>query len=51
VPVILMGRGIRPGTYRTEASPADIAPTLAVLLGIAPPNGSIGRCLHEALSP
>src|SRR5450432_1447370 len=34
VPVILMGSGIRPGKYLGPATPADIAPTLAVLCGI-----------------
>ncbi|MGQ9895965.1 MAG: alkaline phosphatase family protein [Acidobacteriota bacterium] len=50
VPVILMGRSIRSGTYWVEASPADIAPTLAALLGVTPPSGTVGRPLHEALS-
>jgi hypothetical protein len=50
VPVILTGRGIRPGTYWVEASPSDIAPTLAALLGVTPPNGTVGRPLPEALS-
>ncbi len=49
VPVILMGRGIRPGTYWAEASPSDIAPTLAALLGVTPPNGTVGHPLPEAL--
>jgi predicted AlkP superfamily pyrophosphatase or phosphodiesterase len=34
VPVILMGWGIRAGKYFAPATPADIAPTLAVLCGI-----------------
>ncbi|OYT73529.1 MAG: alkaline phosphatase family protein [Chloracidobacterium sp. CP2_5A] len=49
VPVLLMGRGVAAGTYLTQASPADIAPTLAVLLGIAAPSGAVGRPLDEAL--
>ena len=48
VPLLLMGSGIRPGQYLTRASPADIAPTLALLAGVtlARPDG---RVLAEAL--
>lgn len=48
VPVLLMGFGIRPGEYFQAITPADIAPTLAVLCGItlAPRDG---RILAEAL--
>ena len=49
VPVILVGEGIRKGTYATEASPIDIAPTLSALLGIEFPSGRDGRVLVEAL--
>ena len=38
VPVALMGFGIRPGQYLTSASPADLAPTLALLAGIILPR-------------
>lgn len=34
VPVIFAGAGIRPGRYLVPATPADIAPTLAHLVGI-----------------
>ncbi|HCV42989.1 MAG TPA: hypothetical protein DGH68_05860 [Bacteroidetes bacterium] len=49
VPLILMGEGIRAGTYATEASPADIGPTLSALLGVEFPAGCEGRVLVEAL--
>lgn len=49
VPVIFVGDGIRRGAYATEASPADIAPTLSALLGIEFPAGREGRVLVEAL--
>ena len=49
VPVILMGRGIRPGKYHRAAVPADIAPTLSFLLGIKEPDRSQARVLREAL--
>ena len=48
VPVILLGPGIQPGQYLQDATPADIAPTLAFLTGVtmAQPDG---RVLVEAL--
>jgi hypothetical protein len=49
VPVIFMGFGIKPGVYNQEIKPNDIAPTLATLLNIETPSGSIGRCLIEIL--
>ncbi len=49
VPVILMGFGISPGEYFSAITPADIAPTLALLCGItlAPRDG---RILAEAIA-
>ena len=49
VPILLAGPGIRPGTYGRPVAPRDIAPTLSVLLGIAPPSASTGEVLREAL--
>ncbi len=49
VPVIFMGPGIKPGVYNGQIKPNDIAPTLATLLGVETPSGSIGRCLSEIL--
>jgi predicted AlkP superfamily pyrophosphatase or phosphodiesterase len=48
VPIILFGRGIRPGRYAQPVTPADIAPTLAALCGITMPRAE-GRPLHAAL--
>jgi predicted AlkP superfamily pyrophosphatase or phosphodiesterase len=48
VPILLYGRGVRKGEYRQPASPADIAPTLAALGGVALPQAE-GRVLNEAL--
>jgi Type I phosphodiesterase / nucleotide pyrophosphatase len=45
VPVIFLGRGIRPGRYDENIRTADIAPTLAALLGVNTPSGSVGRVL------
>ena len=47
VPLIIMGRDFQPGRYPQAATPADIAPTLAQVLQIKPPNCSIGRILSE----
>jgi phosphoglycerol transferase MdoB-like AlkP superfamily enzyme len=50
VPLLLMGPGIRAGSYLGSVSPADIAPTLAHLTGITLPRVD-GRVLAEALEP
>jgi arylsulfatase A-like enzyme len=49
VPMFFMGEGIRAGEYPEAATPADIAPTLAALSGIAMPQAE-GRVLHSALA-
>jgi predicted AlkP superfamily pyrophosphatase or phosphodiesterase len=49
VPLIIMGGGVAPGRYRVPASPADIAPTLALMLGVQSPSSATGRVLTEAL--
>jgi predicted AlkP superfamily pyrophosphatase or phosphodiesterase len=49
VPLIIMGPGFSPGTYKQPAAPADIAPTLARMLGIKPPRCSVGRILSEVM--
>lgn len=46
VPLLWLGPGIRPGAYQGGASPADIAPTIYVLLGIAD-TVTAGRVLSE----
>src|SRR5271157_806906 len=51
VPLAFYGLPFQPGTYRTGAEPADLAPTLASLMGINAPTHSVGRVLTEALSP
>ncbi len=47
VPVMFMGPGINPGIYDHPIAVADIAPTLATMLEIEMPSGSIGRVLTE----
>jgi type I phosphodiesterase/nucleotide pyrophosphatase len=48
VPLILLGGAIKAGHYSQNASPADIAPTLASLAGVSLPRAE-GRVLREAL--
>ena len=47
VPVIFMGPGIHAGWFDENITVNDIAPTLATLLGIETPSGSVGRVLRE----
>ena len=49
VPVIFLGAGIRPGLYHAPIAVNDIAPTLATMLEIETPSGSVGRVLTEIL--
>jgi predicted AlkP superfamily pyrophosphatase or phosphodiesterase len=50
VPVVLYGAGIRPGRHDRAATPADIAPTLAALVGLTLPRAE-GAPLREAIAP
>ena len=50
VPLLLLGAGVRPGAYEGTATPADIAPTLARICGVAMPAAT-GRSLEEAIAP
>jgi predicted AlkP superfamily pyrophosphatase or phosphodiesterase len=50
VPLILMGSAIKPGRYHAAAAVNDIAPTVATLLDVEIPAGSMGRVLTEALA-
>lgn len=49
VPVIFFGAGIRAGQYQGAIGVVDIAPTLAALLEVETPSGSVGRVLTEIL--
>jgi len=49
VPVIFMGAAVRPGQYHEAAAVNDIAPTLATILEVETPSGSVGRVLTEIL--
>ena len=50
VPLIIMGPNIVPGRYSQDASPADIAPTLAAVLGAEAPSNAVGRILIEGIT-
>lgn len=47
VPVIFMGAGVKPGRYYQRIAVNDIAPTLAAMLDVEEPSGSMGRILSE----
>ena len=49
LPLVFMGPGIRPGRYNENVAMNDIAPTLATILEIETPSGSVGRVLDEML--
>lgn len=49
IPLLWMGWGIKPGRLNRETYMTDIAPTLAALLHIQMPNGSIGKVIPEVL--
>jgi len=48
VPIIFYGAGIRPGAYNDEATPADVAATLASIVGVRLPSPD-GHVLKSAL--
>jgi len=50
VPLVLAGAGLRPGTQVADARLADVAPTIAALLGVPAPTHAMGRTLVEALA-
>jgi predicted AlkP superfamily pyrophosphatase or phosphodiesterase len=51
VPLAFYGAPFKPGVYRDQVEPIDLAPTLAVLLGINRPTNSTGHVLTQALNP
>jgi hypothetical protein len=50
VPLVFLGPGIRAGKFTTQASPAQIGPTLATLLHIEPPAQAIESAAGDALA-
>lgn len=51
IPLIVMGKSVKPGFYYQHAAQNDLAPTLASILSIEIPSGSVGRVLHEIFQP
>jgi hypothetical protein len=50
VPFVMWGSGVAEGkTVKVPHSILDLAPTICYLLGVDPPNGSVGRVLKEAM--
>jgi len=49
VPVLFLGPQVRAGRYHANIMVNDIAPTLATMLDIETPSGSVGRVLDEML--
>lgn len=50
VPLAFYGPAFKTGVYRDLVEPIDLAPTLAVMLGINKPTSSTGRVLTEAIA-
>lgn len=49
VPILFLGASIRAGRYYAPVAVNDIAPTLAAILEVETPAGSVGRILSEIL--
>lgn len=49
IPLLWMGWGIKQGNSHREIYMTDIATTLAALLGIQMPSGSIGKVINEVI--
>jgi hypothetical protein len=50
VPILLMGRGIKPGVFATRPRMIDLAPTLSVLMEMGAPAMSEGHAIDDALT-
>jgi phosphopentomutase len=49
IPMLWYGWGIRKGKTNRETYMTDITPTLAAMLKIQMPNGSVGKVIEEVL--
>jgi predicted AlkP superfamily pyrophosphatase or phosphodiesterase len=49
VPLLILGAGIKPGSYSRTVAINDVAPTLSTILGVETPSGSVGHALGEIL--
>ena len=50
VPLIFSGPGISAATIYRQVQPADVAPTIAALLGMSPPASAQGKVLPEVFA-
>jgi hypothetical protein len=51
VPLILYGRGVKPGLYATPIFAVDVAPTMATLMEMGNPARAAGGARGEAIVP
>jgi hypothetical protein len=49
VPVLFLGVQVRAGRFNANIMVNDVAPTLATMLDVETPSGSVGRVLDEML--
>lgn len=49
IPLLFYGWGIQPGKLNREVYMTDIAPTIAALLHIQMPNGTVGKVIEEVI--
>jgi hypothetical protein len=49
IPLLFYGWGIRKGSSNKENYMTDIAPTIAALLNIQMPSGSVGKVIEEVI--
>ena len=49
IPCVFFGWGVKPGKTNRETYMTDIAPTVAALLQIQMPNGSVGKVITELI--
>ena len=49
IPLLFFGTGIKKGIVHRETYMTDIAPTIATLMGIQMPSGSVGKPITEVL--
>jgi phosphopentomutase len=49
IPLLFYGWNIKPGKTNRETYMTDISPTLAALLHIQMPSGSVGKVLGEVV--
>jgi len=50
VPLVFVGPGIPASLIQRRVQPADVAPTLAAILGMSPPASAQGTVLKEVFN-